>query len=136
MLSSGIPLLLDLTNCDTEQVTDNLVTTVLQKSKSYLEVAKGNLADNNSNQTFPTRPTLEQGVTENEGVPTAELPIALEVVRTSESPITNEEVPTAESPTALEVVPTAESPITNEDVPTDESSTDVLGEPISESPTP
>ena len=96
-----------LTNCDTEHVTDNLVTTVLQKLKSYLEAAKVNLADNNNNQTFPTRPTLEQGVAGNEGVPTAESPTALDVVLTAESPVTNEGVPTTESPTALEVVLTA-----------------------------
>ena len=42
-----------LTNCNTEHVTENLVTTVSQKSKSYLEAAKGNLVDNNNNQTFP-----------------------------------------------------------------------------------
>ena len=60
-----------LTNCDTEHVTDNLVSTVLQKSKSYLEAAKVNLSDTNNNQTFPIRPTLEQGVVVNEGVPTA-----------------------------------------------------------------
>ena len=51
-----------LTNCDTEHVTDNLFSTVSQKSKLYLEAAKINLADNNNNQTFPIMPTLEQGV--------------------------------------------------------------------------
>ena len=29
-----------LINCDTEQVTDTLVSTILQKSKSYLEAEK------------------------------------------------------------------------------------------------
>ena len=125
-----------LTNCDTEHVTDNLVSTVLQKSKSYLEAAKGNLSDTNNNQTFAIRPTLEQGVAVNEGVPTSESPTALEVVPTAESPVTNEGVPTAESPTALEVVPTAESPDTNEDVPTNESPTEVVVVPTAESPTP
>ena len=113
-----------LTNCNTEHVTENLFTTVSQKSKSYLDSAKGNLADNNNNQTFPTRPILEQGVAENEGVTTAESPTAkMEVVLTAESPTprtfrdeqeirrNNKGVPTAESPTAkMEVVPTAESP--------------------------
>ena len=66
-----------LTKSDTYHVTDNLVTTVSQKSKSYLEAEKVNLADNNKNQTFPTRHTLEQGVAGNEGVPTAESPPAL-----------------------------------------------------------
>ena len=47
-----------LTNCDTAQVNDNLVTTVSQKSKSYLEAAKVNLDNNNNYQTFTTRPTL------------------------------------------------------------------------------
>ena len=125
-----------LTNYDTEHVTANLVFTVLQKSKSYLEVAKGNLADNNNNQTVPIRPTLEQVVAENEGVPTAESHTALEAVPTAESTVTNEGVPTAASPTALEVVPTAELPITNKDVPTDESPTEVVGEPTPESPAP
>ena len=60
-----------LTNFYTEHVTEHVVTTVLQKSNSYLDAAKGNLADNKTNQTFPTRPTLEQGVARNEGVPTA-----------------------------------------------------------------
>ena len=91
-----------LTNCDTEQVTGNLVTTVSHKSKSYLEAEKGNLADNNNNQTFTTRPTLEQGVAGNEGVPTAESATALEAVPTAEPPITNERVPTAESPLETE----------------------------------
>ena len=100
-----------LTNCDTEHVTDYFVTAVLQKSKSYLEAAKGNLANNNNNQTFTTRSTLEKCVAKNEGVPTAESPTALEVVPAAESPIKNKRVPTAESPTALEVLPTAESPI-------------------------
>ena len=101
-----------LTNCDTENVTDNLVSTVLQKSKSYSEAGKCNFSDNNNNQTFPTRPTLEQGI------------------------VVNEVVPTAESPTALEVVLTAESLVTNKDVLTDESSTEVVGVPTTESPTP
>ena len=78
-----------LINCNTEHVTDNLVSTVLQKTKSYLEAAKGNLVNNNNNQTVPIRPTLEQGVAGNEGVPTNESPTALEVVPTAESPVTN-----------------------------------------------
>ena len=90
-----------LTNCNTENVTDNLVPTVSQKSKSYLEVAKGNLSNENNNQAFPIRPTLEQGVAVNEGVPTAELPTILEVVPTAESPVTNEDVPTDGSPTEV-----------------------------------
>ena len=125
-----------LKNCDSEHKTDNLVSTVSQKSKSYFEAAKQNLADNNNNQTFPIRPTLEKGVVLNEGVSTVESTNTLEVVPTSESTITNEEVLTAESPTALEVVPTAESLITHEDVPTDESPTEVVGEPTAELPTP
>ena len=97
-----------LKNCDTEHVTDTLVPTVLHKLKSYLEAEKVNLADNNNNKTVPVRPTLEQGVAGNEGVPTAESRTALEVAPTAESPVTNEGVPTAESPNALEVVPTTE----------------------------
>ena len=50
-----------------------------------MEAAKGNLADNNNNQTVPIRPTLEQGVAGNEGVPTAESTTALEAVPTAES---------------------------------------------------
>ena len=84
----------------------------MQKPKSYLEAAKGNLDDNNSNQTVPIRPALEQGVAGNEGVPTAESPTVLEVAPTAESPVKNEGVLTAESPTSVEVVPTAESPKT------------------------
>ena len=99
-----------LTNCDTEHVTDNLVSIVLQKSKSYLEAAKGNFSNTNNNQRFPIRPTLEQGVVVNEGVPTAESPTALDVVTASESPVTNKGVPIDESPTEVVVVPTAESP--------------------------
>ena len=68
---------------DIEHVTDNLVSTILQKSKSYLEAAKGNLSDTNNNQTFPIRPTLEQGVAVNEVVPTAESPTALEAATTA-----------------------------------------------------
>ena len=112
---------------DTENVTDDLVSTVSKKSKSYLEAAKGHLANKNNNQTLSISPTLEQGVAGNEGVTTAESPTALEVVLTAESPITDEVVPTAESPTALEVVLTAELPITNEYVPTYESPTGVVG---------
>ena len=63
-----------LTNFDTEHVTENLVTTILQKLKSYLDAAKGNLADNDNNKTFPSRYTLEQRSVENERVPTAESP--------------------------------------------------------------
>ena len=99
-----------LTNCDTEHVTDHLVFTVSQKSKSYLEAAKGNFTDTNNNQTFPIRPTLEQGVAVNEGVSTAESHTALEVVPTAESPVTNDNVPTDEFPTEVVGVPTAESP--------------------------
>ena len=47
-----------LTNRDTEHVTDNLVSTISHKLKSYLEAEKRNLADNNNNHTFPIRPTL------------------------------------------------------------------------------
>ena len=101
-----------LTNCDTEHVTHNLVSTILHKSKSYLEAPKGKFSDTNKNQTFPTRPTLEQGFAINEGVPTAE------------------------SPTALEVVPTTESTVTNKDVLTDEPPTEVVGLTAAESPTP
>ena len=97
---------------------------------------KVNLADNNNNQTFTARCTLEQGIAGNEVVSTVESSTALEVVPTAESPITNEGLPTAESPTALEVVPTSESPITNEDVPTDEFPAEIVGEPTAESPTP
>ena len=62
----------ELTNCDTEHVTKNLFTNVLQKSKSYLDVAKGSFADSDNNKTFPTRSTLYQGFVENEGERTAE----------------------------------------------------------------
>ena len=86
----------------TEHITDNLVTTLLQKSRLYLEAAKGNLAYNNNNQTLPKRSTLEKGVEGNEGVPTAESPNTLEVVLTTESPIKNKGVTTDEQPTALE----------------------------------
>ena len=74
-----------LTDCDTEHVTENLITTVSKKSKSYLEAAKGNLANNNNNnKTFPTRSTLEQRLVENEGEPTAESPTSeTEVVPTA-----------------------------------------------------
>ena len=41
-----------LTYCDTEHVTKILITTVSNKSKSYLEAAKVNLANNK--KTFPT----------------------------------------------------------------------------------
>ena len=108
----------------------------MQKSKLYLEAAKGNFANTNNNQTVPIRPTLEQGLVVNEGVPTAESPTALEVMLTAESPVKNKGVSIDESPTALEVVPTAESPITKEDVPTYETPTEVVGEPTAESPTP
>ena len=112
-----------LTNCDTEHVTDNLVTTVSQKSKSYLEAEKVNIADNNNNQIYSTRPTLEQGVAGNEGVPTSESPTTLEVVPNVESPnplksrdkqaiLRKKGLMTAESPTTLEVVP-REHPVTN-----------------------
>ena len=103
-----------LTNCDTDHVTDNLVSTVLQKSKSYLEAAKGNLSDDNNNQIFPIRPTLEQGVAVNEGVLTAESPTTLEIVPTAEFPVTNNDVPTNESPTEVVGLPTAESPTLQE----------------------
>ena len=99
-----------LTNCDTEHVTDNLVSTVSQNLKSYLEAAKENLSDTNNNKTFPIRPTLEQVVAVNEGVPTAESTAALEVVPTSELPVINEDVQTDESPTEVVGVPSAESP--------------------------
>ena len=73
--------------------------------------------NNNNNQTVPIRPILEQGVSGNEGVPTAESPTTLEAVPTAESPVTIEGLPTAESTNALEVVLTTELPIINEDVP-------------------
>ena len=44
-----------LIKCYTEHVTDTSVSTVSQKSKSYLEAAKGNLSDENNNQTIGTR---------------------------------------------------------------------------------
>ena len=72
-----------LKNCDTEHVTDNLVTTVAQKSNSYLEAAKGNLYDTNNNKTIPIRYILEQGIAVNEGVPTSESPNVMEVVLTA-----------------------------------------------------
>ena len=75
-----------------------------------MEAAKGNLSDTNINQTFPIRPTLEQGVAVNEGVPTAESPTALEVAPAAELPVTKEDVPTNESPNEVVGVPTAESP--------------------------
>ena len=90
-----------LINCDTEHVTDTFVSAIMQKSKSYLEAAKGNLDNNNNNQTFPIRPILEQGIAVNEGIPTAESPTTLEVVPTAELLVTNEGVPTSELPTAL-----------------------------------
>ena len=72
-----------LTNFDTEHVSHNLVFTVSQKSKSYLEAAKGKFSDTNNNQTFPIRSTLEQGVAVNEGLPTAESPVTNEDVLTN-----------------------------------------------------
>ena len=75
-----------------------------------MEAAKVNLSDDNNNKTFTIRPTLEQGVAVNEGVPTAESPTLLEVVPTAESTVTNEDVPTNEYPTEVVGVPTAESP--------------------------
>ena len=66
-----------LKNCDTEHITDNLVSAVAHKLKSYLEAAKGNLSDTNNNQTFPIRPTLEQGVAVNEGITADESHTAL-----------------------------------------------------------
>ena len=53
------------------------------------------MSDTNNNQTFSIMPTLEQGVAVNEGVLTAESPTALEVVLTSEPPVTNEDLPYA-----------------------------------------
>ena len=112
-----------LIDCNTEHVTKNLITTVSKKSKSYLEAAKVNLANNN--KTFPTGSALYLRFVENEGEPTAESHTAeSEVVSTAESPNTfiarpildqifaeNEGVPTDESPAAkMEGVPTAESP--------------------------
>ena len=73
-------------------------------------MAKVNLSDDNNNQIFPIRPTLEQGVALNEGVPTAELPTVLEVVPNSESFVTNKDLPTNEYPTEVVGIPTAESP--------------------------
>ena len=75
-----------------------------------MEAAKVNLSDTNNNQTFPIRPTLEQGVGLNEGLPIAESPTALEVVPTAELPVANKDVITNESPTEVVGVPTAESP--------------------------
>ena len=68
------------------------------------------MSDTNNNQTFPNRPTLEQGVAVNKGVPTAELPTALDVVPNAELSVTSKYVPTDESPTEVVVVPTTESP--------------------------
>ena len=65
-----------LTNCDIEHVTKNLYTTVSQKSKSYLDAEKVNLADNDNNKTFPSRSTIDQRFAENEGAPTSESPTA------------------------------------------------------------
>ena len=49
----------------------------------------------NSNQTFPTRSTLDQRFAENEGVPTAESPTAkMEVEQKAESPNNNQTFPT------------------------------------------
>ena len=67
------------------------------------------MSNDNNNQTFPIRPTLEQGVAVNEGVLTAESPTVLEVVPAAESPVTNEDVPTDEYPTEVVGVRTAES---------------------------
>ena len=56
----------------------------MQNSISYLDAAKGNLADNDNNKTFPTSSTLDQRFVENEGVPTAESPTAkMDVVPTA-----------------------------------------------------
>ena len=74
-----------------------------------MEAAKVNLSNDNNNQTFPIRPTLEQGIAVNEGVPTAESPTVLEFVPTAESSVTKEDVPTDESPTKVVGVPTTES---------------------------
>ena len=46
-----------LIKCDTEHVTDNLVSTFLQKSKWYFEAAKGKFCDTNNNQKIPIMPT-------------------------------------------------------------------------------
>ena len=54
-----------------QHVTENFVTTVSEKSKSYFEAAKGNLADNDNNKIFSTRSTLGQRFVENEVIPTA-----------------------------------------------------------------
>ena len=75
-----------------------------------MEAAKGNLSDIKNNQTFHIRPTLEQGVAVNEGVPTAESPTTMEVLLTVESFVKNWYVPTNESPTEVVGVPTTESP--------------------------
>ena len=76
-----------LTNCDTEKVTKNLVTTVLQKSKSYLDAAKEIFVDNDDSKTFPTGSTLDQTFEENEGERTAESHTSkMEVEQTAESP--------------------------------------------------
>ena len=78
-----------LTDCNTEHVTENLITPVLKKSKSYLEASKVILSNNDNNKTFPTRSTLDQRFVENEVEPTAESPTAeMEVVTTAESPNT------------------------------------------------
>ena len=75
-----------------------------------MEATNGSLSDTNNNQVFPIRPTLEQGVKVNEGVPTSESPTALEVVSTAELPVTNEDVQTDETPTEVVGVTTTESP--------------------------
>ena len=64
-----------------------------------MEATKGIFSDNNNNQTFPTRPTLEQGVAGNEGVRTAESITALEFVPTDESHTEVVGEQTSESPT-------------------------------------
>ena len=63
-----------LTDCDTEHVTKNLITTVLKKSKSYLEAVKESLAQNN--KKFPTRSTLDRIFVENVLLLLSEFPFA------------------------------------------------------------
>ena len=80
-----------------------------------MDAAKGNLANNDNNKTFPTRSTLDQRFVENEGVPTAESPTAkMEVEQTAESPNNNQTFPTRpildQRFVENEGVPTAESP--------------------------
>ena len=76
-----------LITCDTDHATKNAVTTVSQKSKSYLDAAKGSFDDTNNNKTFPARSISNQRFAENEVEWTAESHAAkMEVEKTAESP--------------------------------------------------